>query len=156
MGAVQVGQQLALLADEHDVRLIASASMRANNAAMSADHDFTLGFMEGPGCKAVHFKGSNAVMLHGDLWKMNHGVSYVIEEELEDFSNHAKEAAMIGSSMNTDSFALLANGGPTVAINLTRLLFFCSPHHVFTICGMHSKSGTSGAAGHFKQSKKQM
>merc|ERR1711924_465614 len=132
--------------------------MRAHRAAMSVDHDFTKGFVDsgGAGCNAVHFKGSNAVMLHGDAWKMEHGVSYLIEEALEDFSNHAKEAALVGSAMNTKSIAILANGGPTVAINLTRFLAFCSPERVFTLCGLHGSSGNSGAAGGFNQSKEQL
>merc|ERR1719203_2784762 len=99
---------------------MASASMRAHDATMSADADLTEGFMSAPGCNAVHFKGSNSVRLHGDLWRMTHGVSYLLEEEEGDFSNHAKEACLMACATHPRSIALCANGGPTVACNLAR------------------------------------
>eukprot|EP00931_Biecheleriopsis_adriatica_P092266 TRINITY_DN66088_c0_g1_i1.p1 TRINITY_DN66088_c0_g1~~TRINITY_DN66088_c0_g1_i1.p1 ORF type:complete len:506 (-),score=77.73 TRINITY_DN66088_c0_g1_i1:278-1795(-) len=155
--AVMIGSELASRSADHGVTLMASASMRAHYKAMSADHDFTLGFEKGsPDCKTVHFKGSNAVMLHGDLWRVAHGVSYVIQEHDMDFSNHAKEAALVSSAMHDRSVALLANGGPTVAVNLTRFLLLCGTGRVFSFCGLHSRSGGSGAAGSFKQSGQQL
>lgn len=155
--ALTVGKELGKCCKESGIKVMVSASMRAHRSTMSADHDFTLGFTRGsPDCTAVHFKGSNAVMLHGNAWSMSHGVSYIMEEEALDFSNHAKEAALVSSCLHAKSVALLANGGPTVAINLTRFLLLCRARHVFTLCGLHSASGASGAAGSFKQSEEQL
>jgi len=155
--AFMIGKELGTRCEDHGITLMASASMRAHDETMSADHDFTKGFMEGsPECMTVHFKGSNSVMLHGDLWRMKHGVSYVVEEEDLDCSNHAKEAALVTSSVNSQSIALLGNGGPTVAINLTRFLLLCGPGRVFAFCGLHGGNGGSGAAGLFRQSEEQL
>jgi len=117
---------------------------------MSADNDFTLGFSRAPDCKVVHFKGSNMLSLSGRAWNMEHGTNYVLEEEADDFSNRAKEAALMVSLKHARSGAILAGGGPTVALNLCRMLLICSKGRVSTICAMHSQSGTSGASGAFK------
>jgi len=139
-----------------DIRLMTSASMRGHGEVMAADHDFTAGFQRGTGCKAVHFKGSNMIRLHGDPWNMGHGTSYVLEEAPSDYSNHAKEACLMASSCHPRSVAICANGGPTVATNLIRFLCLCSPRRVFSICGMHGASGMSGAAASFPISEEQL
>merc|ERR1712232_75263 len=115
------------------------------------------GFVRGSSaCHAVHFKGTNAVLLHGDAWRIDHGTTYLLEEGHLDFSNHAKEAALMASCMHTKSLALCANGDPTVACNVARFLQLCSPGRVFTICGMHGPSGRSGAAASFPLSAEQL
>eukprot|EP00927_Polykrikos_kofoidii_P056589 TRINITY_DN50682_c0_g1_i1.p1 TRINITY_DN50682_c0_g1~~TRINITY_DN50682_c0_g1_i1.p1 ORF type:complete len:525 (-),score=96.98 TRINITY_DN50682_c0_g1_i1:199-1773(-) len=154
--AMEVGVALAAISKMSGICTMASASMRAHHAAMSADHDLTLGFVSNPECRAIHFKGSNAVRLDGDAWRMGHGTSYLIEEEALDFSNHAKEACLMACATHEHSIALCANGGPTVACNVARFLTLCSSGSVFTICGMHSPSGTSGAAVSFHTSKQQL
>eukprot|EP00928_Gymnodinium_smaydae_P043907 TRINITY_DN29340_c0_g1_i1.p1 TRINITY_DN29340_c0_g1~~TRINITY_DN29340_c0_g1_i1.p1 ORF type:complete len:540 (-),score=23.95 TRINITY_DN29340_c0_g1_i1:88-1656(-) len=147
--AVAVGKAVAEKMQLKGVSLMASASMRGHNATMSADHDLTLGFESVVGCDTVHFKGINAVRLAGDAWRMNHGLTYVLEEDSNDFSNNAKEACLMACGTNARSFALCANGGPTVACNVVRFLMLCRPKRVFTICGMHGQSGLSGAAASF-------
>eukprot|EP00929_Paragymnodinium_shiwhaense_P112623 TRINITY_DN80888_c0_g1_i1.p1 TRINITY_DN80888_c0_g1~~TRINITY_DN80888_c0_g1_i1.p1 ORF type:complete len:557 (-),score=84.24 TRINITY_DN80888_c0_g1_i1:32-1702(-) len=157
-----VGEQLALQASESSSsssslpRLMASASLRTHSGAMSADNDFTCGFERGPGCRTVSFKGSNAVWLHGNAWVIPHGTAYLLEEALWDFTNHAKEAALMASATNPGSIALLAGGGPTVACNLVRMLMLCSPRRVFAVNGLHSAFGSSGAAGSFGLDKEQL
>eukprot|EP00928_Gymnodinium_smaydae_P015990 TRINITY_DN15957_c0_g5_i1.p1 TRINITY_DN15957_c0_g5~~TRINITY_DN15957_c0_g5_i1.p1 ORF type:complete len:530 (+),score=85.19 TRINITY_DN15957_c0_g5_i1:62-1651(+) len=151
-----VGKAVAAAVGVRGVDLMASASMRAHRAAMSADHDLTSGFHSVDGCKAVHFKGSNSVRLHGDAWRMDHGVTYLIEEQDGDFTNHAKEAALMACSTNEGSFALCANGGPTVACNVVRFLTLCRPGRVFAISGMHGASGMSGAAASFSLKREQL
>merc|ERR1712060_250513 len=127
---------------------MASASMRAHSDTIAFDNDMTKGFLKG-GTKVVHFKGEALVGLLGNFWKIPHGDSYVFEEKEDDFSNHAKEAALMAASKNPKSVALLASGGPTVAINLSRFLLTCEAKRVFTIVAMHGSGGKSGAAGSF-------
>eukprot|EP00928_Gymnodinium_smaydae_P010759 TRINITY_DN14050_c0_g1_i1.p1 TRINITY_DN14050_c0_g1~~TRINITY_DN14050_c0_g1_i1.p1 ORF type:complete len:631 (-),score=161.28 TRINITY_DN14050_c0_g1_i1:188-2080(-) len=149
------GREVGGRSRTHGIRLMASASMRGMDGMFSADHDFTKGFNSCPGCDAVHFKGSNLVKLHGRAWTMEHGTSYVVEEEADDFSNHAKEACLMVCSKNSRSSALLACGGPTVSLNLCRMLLTCSANRVFAVTGMHSKSGKSGASGSFPTTSEQ-
>merc|ERR1719512_706790 len=130
--------------------------MRAHDLAASADNDLTAGFVRRPGCKAVSFKGTNSVRLHGDLWRIAHGTTYVLQEEATDFSNHAKEACLMACCTNSGSIALCANGGPTVACNVARFLVLCQPRKVFTLCGVHAPSGMSGAAASFPLSSEQL
>jgi len=154
--AEAIGEKFGQRASTHGVRLMASASMRGHDKLMSADHDFTSGFCRNADCQAVHFKGSNLTALHGEAWQMNHGISYMLEEERYDFSNHAKEAALMASLTNPRSVSFLANGGPTVAINLCRMLLLCGKNRVFTFTGLHSKGGQSGASGSFKASQEKL
>jgi len=154
--AEAVGEEFGKKVETHGVYLMSSASMRGHDKLMSADHDFTCGFCKNPGCQAVHFKGSNIVALHGEAWEMKHGISYMFEEEFLDFSNHAKEAALMASLCNERSVSFLANGGPTVAINLSRMLLLCGKNRVFTLTGLHSKGGKSGASGAFPASKEKL
>jgi len=154
--AEALGDKFGRGADTHGIRIMASGSMRGHAQLMSADHDFTYGFCKNPGCQAVHFKGSNIVALHGAAWEINHGITYMIEEEEFDFSNHAKEAALMASLCNGKSISFLANGGPTVAINLSRMLLLCEKNRVFTFTGLHSKGGKSGASGGFSASKEKL
>jgi len=154
--AHEIGKEFGRQATSHNVRVMSSASMRGHMNLMSADHDFTQGFCENRGCQAVHFKGSNMVALHGEAWEMEHGVSYMLEEEKADFSNHAKEAALMASLSSPKSISFLANGGPTVAINLCRMLLLCGTGRVFTFTGLHGKGGTSGASGAFKAPKEKL
>merc|ERR1719384_2708707 len=135
---------------------MASGSMRAHDEVMSADNDLTAGFVRCSSCEAVHFKGTNSVRLHGDLWRIAHGTTYVLQEEATDFSNHAKEACLMACCTNSGSIALCANGGPTVAGNVARFLGLCRPRNVFTLCGLHAPSGTSGAAASFELSSEQL
>merc|ERR1719210_2693450 len=100
-----VGQELGAMAPHLKISLMASASMRAHDGAMSADNDLTAGFVRCSGCEAVHFKGTNAVRLHGNLWRIAHGTSYVLQEEANDFSNHAKEACVMACCSNRGSTA---------------------------------------------------
>lgn len=154
--AEAVGEKFGQKAGKHGIHVMASASMRGHDKLMSADHDFTYGFCKNSGCQAVHFKGSNLTALHGEAWQMNHGISYMFEEERYDFSNHAKEAALMASLSNPRSVSFLANGGPTVAINLCRMLLLCGKNRVFTFTGLHSKGGQSGASGSFKASQEKL
>jgi len=154
--AEAIGEQFGDKANIHGIRVMASASMRGHSKLMSADHDFTAGFCKSAGCQAVHFKGSNLVLLHGEAWEMNHGISYMFEEERCDFSNHAKEAALMASLANKKSISFLANGGPTVAINLSRMLLLCGKGRVFTFTGLHSKRGQSGASGGFTATREKL
>merc|ERR1719330_871530 len=152
----EVGHELGKIASQLKISLMASASMRAHDGAMSADNDLTAGFVRCADCEAVHFKGTNAVRLHGNLWRIPHGTSYVLQEEAMDFSNHAKEACLMAYCANQASIALCANGGPTVACNVARFLGLCRPHKVFTLCGLHAASGLSGAAASFMLSAEQL
>jgi len=154
--AEAVGESFGQAAHTHGIRVMASASMRGHVKLMSADHDFTYGFCKNPGCQAVHFKGSNLVALHGEAWEMKHGISYILEEERCNFSNNAKEAALMASLTNQQSISFLANGGPTVAMNLCRMLVLCGKNRVFTLTGLHSNSGKSGASGCFSHSLEQL
>merc|ERR1719330_1974915 len=152
----EVGHELGKIASQLKISLMASASMRAHDGAMSADNDLTAGFVRCADCEAVHFKGSNAVRLHGNLWRIDHGKTYVLQEEPRDFSNHAKEACLMACCANEGSIALCANGGPTVACNVARFLGLCRPQKVFAICGVHASSGMSGAAASFQLSSEQL
>jgi len=154
--ARKIGQEFGKMAVKHNVRVMSSASMRGHHQLMSADHDFTRGFCENQGCQAVHFKGSNIVALHGEAWEMPHGISYMLEEGKADFSNHAKESALMASLCSPNSTSFLANGGPTVAINLCRMLLLCGKGRVFTFTGLHSKFGKSGASGAFGATKEKL
>lgn len=144
-----LGEELGLRAEEHGIRLMASASMGGHDSIMSADCDLTTGFMRAPNCQAAHFKGLNAVRLHGDAWLVKNGVSYVVEELVSDWGNHAKEASLMAAAAHPRSAALCANGGPTVATNVVRFLHLSSARQVFTISAMHSGAGCSGAAASF-------
>eukprot|EP00928_Gymnodinium_smaydae_P090119 TRINITY_DN73968_c0_g1_i1.p1 TRINITY_DN73968_c0_g1~~TRINITY_DN73968_c0_g1_i1.p1 ORF type:complete len:532 (+),score=58.04 TRINITY_DN73968_c0_g1_i1:69-1598(+) len=143
---VSIGEALASRAERHGIHILIGASMAGHDEAVSADRDLTLGFGRAPHCEAVHFKGSNAVLLHGDGWNMQHGTTYLLEEAQDDFSNNAKEAAMLASLANPRSAALLSSGGGTVAKNLIRFLCLASQGHVFTISGVHNGDGRSGAS----------
>ena len=64
-----------------------------------ADNDCSQGFVEGGGDagrgnNAVHFKGTNFLRLHGDMWAVQHGASYVLEETPVDFTNNVKEVRL--------------------------------------------------------------
>jgi len=154
--AIKIGQRFGMMADSHGIRMMASASMRGHSELMSADHDFTSGFHSQIGCNAVHFKGSNLVALHGAAWEIDHGTSYLLEEETHDFSNHAKESALMATLTNPKSISFLANGGPTVAINLSRMLLLCQEGRVFALTGLHSDMGKSGASGAFNATEEQL
>lgn len=138
--------------------VLATGSMRGHPEVMSADHDFAEGFRRIAGCTVVHFKGSNSMRLHGDVWNMpdDSGTSYVLEEETKDYSNHAKEAAIMVCASAPRSIALCSNGGPTVGTNVVRFLNLCLPHRVFSICGLHSGGGRSGAAASFALTEEAM
>eukprot|EP00928_Gymnodinium_smaydae_P061651 TRINITY_DN45687_c0_g1_i1.p1 TRINITY_DN45687_c0_g1~~TRINITY_DN45687_c0_g1_i1.p1 ORF type:complete len:778 (-),score=147.57 TRINITY_DN45687_c0_g1_i1:41-2332(-) len=151
-----IGVELGELAESLGVRHMVSASMQGHSNVASADADFTRGFVEAPGARAVHFKGTNMVNLHARAWTVSHGMNYLLEEECDNFSNNAKEAALMVASSHAKSVALLAGGGPTVALNLCRMLLVCSSRRVFTISGMHAPSGTSGASGFFCKSSEEL
>eukprot|EP00928_Gymnodinium_smaydae_P008464 TRINITY_DN13083_c0_g6_i1.p1 TRINITY_DN13083_c0_g6~~TRINITY_DN13083_c0_g6_i1.p1 ORF type:complete len:509 (+),score=30.74 TRINITY_DN13083_c0_g6_i1:57-1583(+) len=154
--AKSVGFAIADVAATIGICHAASASMRGFEGTMSVDSDFTEGFAQHHGCDAIHFKGSNAVWLHGNGWKVSHGSSYLLEEESSDFSNTAKEACLMACATGENCLAVLANGGPTVASNLARFLYLGKPNRVFTIAGMHTASGGSGASGAFARTKDQL
>jgi len=143
-----IGKYLGNEADKTEVKVCINGSMRGHTLTMCADEDFCTGFEEGGG-KAVNVKGSNLVQLHGDAWRVGCGVSYVLEEDSTDFSNHAKEACLCAATKHPKSIVMAANGGPTVCVNLARFMHLSS-RGVFAINGMHSKAGKSGASGSFK------
>jgi len=146
----EIGHNLAKHADQTGVKVLINGSMKGHSKTMSADEDFAAGFLRHPGCKVVSVKGLNMVQLHGDAWKVESGVGYVLEEELKDFSNNAKEACICAAVLNSKSIVMAANGGPTVSSNLARFLYLSSPERVFAVNGMHSTGGKSGASGSFK------
>merc|ERR1740121_20924 len=143
--AVEVGRALGSRSKDLGISLMVSGSMYGHGQAISIDTELTRGFCSHESLDAVHFKGTNTIRLHGDLWRIAHGISYVLEEADADFSNHTKEACIMACASNELSIALCCNGGPTVACNVLRFLGLCSPRRVFSLCGMHGPSGKSGA-----------
>jgi len=145
-----IGYHLGRQADKTGVRVIVNGSMKGHEETMCADDDFSEGFAVSPLNKVVSCKGLNLVQLHGNAWKIKSGTAYVLEEELNDFSNNAKEACVCAGALHPKSIVMAANGGPTVSNNLSRFLHLSSAHRVFAINGMHSKGGMSGASGSFQ------
>jgi len=152
--STQIGNQIGKLCGKKagitGINVMINASMKGHLATMCADDDFSAGFESQSGCKVASVKGLNMVQLHGDAWKVQSGVGYVLEEREDDFSNHAKEACLTAAASNPWSIILAANGGPTVSVNLARFLMLSSSNRVFAINGMHSEAGKSGASGSFK------
>jgi len=146
----RIGTYLGQHADKTGVKVMVNGSMRGHERTMSADDDFSAGFESQCNCKAVSVKGLNLVHLHGNAWKVKSGTAYVLEEELNDFSNNAKEACVCAGALNPKSIVMAANGGPTVSQNLSRFLHLSSAKRVFAINGMHNQGGMSGASGSFQ------
>ena len=47
----------------------------------------------------------------GDAWRIEHGVSYVLEEQPQDFSNNYRFAALYAGACNPSSIFLFGGGG---------------------------------------------
>jgi len=120
--------------------MMCSASMRVYPDSTSFDADLTKPWQEAGG-RVAQFTGSNIQMLHGAAWDIEHGTSYIIEEDIGDFSNHTKEAALFAGLKHPTSAFILGNGGPTVNINLTRAMALCPAGHVFSLAGCCSAEG---------------
>jgi len=151
-----IGRHCGKKSNATGVKVMINGSMKGHLETMSADDDFSAGFVSQRGCSAVCVKGLNMVQLHGDAWKVSSGTGYVLEEEEDDFSNHSKEACISAAASNSKSIVMAANGGPTVSVNLARFLVLSSPKRVFAINGMHSEAGKSGASGSFKTTQESL